>query len=227
MVTEARFVEILRGFLEGYRERLDGLFEEGEQLRRRDGWAWYVFVQSFATNGGVKRWSAFIDAGNAHLISWDALFEGDPDNVEAAAARLEELSHRFLAPPRAGRTRPALLTALRRFHEAGGPDAMAETWEGHDRTGDLLNWLRTFPMIGQKYSRNMCMDVSHPLILDHIALDHRIHTLCDLVEGAPPRTPYRLREEWLRGVAAELGINCWRLDRLMFGQYDEIKAALS
>jgi hypothetical protein len=227
MVTEARFVEILRGFLEGDRERLDRLFEEGEQLRFQPGWAWYVFVQSFATNGGVRRWSAFIDAGNAHLISWDALFKGDPDNVEAAAARLEALSHRFLAPPRAGRTRPALLTALRRFHEAGGPDAMAQTWMGHNRTGDLLNWLRTFPMIGQKYARNMCMDVSHPLILDHIALDHRIHTLCDLVEGAPPRTPYRLREEWLREVAAAPGINCWRLDRLMFGQYDEIRAALS
>jgi len=226
MVTEARFIEILRGVLEEDRDRLTGLFEAGERLRRQDGWAWRVFVWSYATNGGVRAWNAFAAEGGADLVSWDALFADAPGDAAAAEARLEALSHRFLSPRRASRTRPALLATFRRFHAVGGPDVVARTWMGHTRTETVLGWLKTFEMIGDKYARNMCMDVAHPLILDHIALDHRIHEICDRVEGAPAKAPYRLREGWLRGIAGSLGVDCWHLDRLLFGRYEEISAAL-
>lgn len=147
--------------------------------------------------------------------------------MDAAAARLEALSRRFLAPRRAGRTRPALLATLRRFHAVGGPDVVARTWSGHRQPATLLGWLKTFPMIGDKYARNMCMDVSHPLILDHIALDHRVNELCDRVEGAPRSVPYKGREAWLRGVATALGVSCWHLDRLLFGRFDDLKTVLA
>lgn len=226
MVTRARFIEILREFLEKDRDRLEKKFEEGARLREREGWAWDVFVQSFATNGGVKRWDAFVAEGGAERVRWDALFADAPGDVAAAASRLQALSVTFLAPRWAARTGPALIAAFHRFHKEGGPDAVARTWMGHNETGAMLRWLKSFRMIGDKYARNMAMDVSHPLVLDHIALDHRIHALCDLVEGAPPRTPYRLREGWLREIAAELGINGWLLDRLLFSRYKEIRAAI-
>jgi len=206
MVSEAAFIEILRDILDGDRARLTAQFEAGARLRERDGWAWDVFVQSYATNGGVRVWEGFLKEGGARLVRWDALLGEAPAEVDAAAARLEALSHRF--------------------HAVGGPDRMARTWNGHTQPETLLRWLKTFPMIGDKYARNMCMDVSHPLILDHIALDHRIHALCDLVEGAPARIPYQRREGWLRGIAGALGINGWYLDRLLFGRYEEIKAAI-
>lgn len=227
MVTEARFIEILRGHLNRDRDRLMARFEAGTRLREQDGWAWYVFVQSYATNGGVRTWEAFLADGGAEQIRWDALFGDRPDDIDAASARLEALSHRFLTPRWAARTRPALLTTFRRFRAVGGPDRMARNWNGHNQRDSLLDWLKTFQMIGDKYARNMCIDVSHPLILNHIALDHRIHALCDLVEGAPPRIPYRRREGWLRGVAGALGINGWYLDRLLFGRYEEIKALIT
>ena len=227
MVTEAAFIEILRDILNGDRDRLTAQFEAGARLRARDGWAWDVFVQSYATNGGVRTWEAFLKEGGAELVRWDALLGEDEADVEAAAARLEALSHRFLTPRWAARTRPALLSTFRRFHAVGGPDRMARNWNGHNQPDSLLRWLKTFPMIGDKYARNMCMDVSHPLILDHIALDHRIHTICDVVEGAPPRIPYGRGEGGRRGVANQLGINGWYLDRLLFGRYEEIKAAIA
>lgn len=227
MVTEAAFIEILRDILNGDRDRLIAQFEAGTGLRERAGWAWDVFVQSYATNGGVRVWNGFLAEGGAELVRWDALFGDNPADVEAAAARLEALSHRFLTPRWADRTRPALLITFRRFHAVGGPERMARTWNGHNQPDSLLRWLKTFPMIGDKYARNMCMDVSLPLMLDHIALDHRIHALCDLVEGAPRRIPYRRREGWLRGIAGALGINGWYIDRLLFGRYEEIKAAIT
>jgi hypothetical protein len=211
--SPGRFTEILRGHLNQDQDRLTALFEAGTRLREQDGWAWYVFVQSYATNGGVRTWDAFLDDGGAELIRWDALFGDLPDDVDAAAARLEALSRRFLAP--------------RRFHAVGGPDVVARTWNGHRQPATLLGWLKTFPMIGDKYARNMCMDVSHPLILDHIALDHRVNELCDRVEGAPRSVPYKGREAWLRGVATELGVSCWHLDRLLFGRFDDLKTVLA
>lgn len=78
-------------------------------------------------------------------------------------------------------------------------------------------------MIGEKYSRNMCMDVAHPLVLNHIALDHRINTICDRVVGAPSSKNYNMQEQWLHELAIELGVNCWFLDRLLFSKYDELK----
>jgi len=226
MIIKKRFVEVLRGILDGDQDRLDAQFISATRLRAQEGWTWYVLAQSYATNGGVKTWDAFAAQGGGDLIQWDALFGDCPNDVEAAATRLEALSHRFLAPRRAGRTRPALLATFRRFHAVGGPEVIARTWMGHNRTETLLGWLKTFPMIGDKYSRNMCMDVAHPLVLNHVALDHRLNALCDRVEGAPPATPYGPREAWLLGLAAELGVNGWHLDRLLFGRYDEIGAAL-
>ena len=85
MVTEAAFIEILRDILNGDRDRLTAQFEAGARLRARDGWAWDVFVQSYATNGGVRTWEAFLKEGGAELVRWDALLGEDEADVEAAA----------------------------------------------------------------------------------------------------------------------------------------------
>lgn len=225
-LTRVRFLEILRQYLRSDIVLLNEQFRSCEMLREDPDWAWFVFVQSYATNGGVGRWEAFLRTEGRRRVRWDALFEGAPDDVYAAAGRLNALSQEFLAPRRAGRTRPALMATFQRFCEFGGPGVVAQTWNAHDEERSLLRWLRTFPMIGEKYSRNMCMDVAHPLVLDHIALDHRINALCNRVIGAPSSGSYDMRERWLYEVAVDLGINGWYLDRLLFLRYDKLKNAI-
>jgi hypothetical protein len=228
MVTRAKFVEILAAFLDQDRQWLEDELQKCQRLRHeRDDWAWYVFVQSYATNGGVHTWDSFLDQGGADLIHWSALFEGQPNDIDSAAGRLEAMSHQFINPRRASKTRPALLSTFRRFHMVGGPDRIARTWMDMRTSETLLGWLRTFAMIGESYSRNMCMDIAHPLVMSHFPLDYRVNTICDRIYEAPPSTPYAPREAWLRTLAVELGVSCWHLDRLLFNRHDELEAALN
>lgn len=203
------------------------MLETANALRETNGWPWYVLVQSYATNGGVARWNTFLEQANgAERIRWECLFADDPDDIDAAEDRLCALSEEFAARRWLSRTRPALLTSLRRVHALGGPDAMALVWNTLPEAQALLCWLKTFPMIGDKYARNMCMDVAHPLIRDHVALDHRLNRICDRVAGAPPSRSYAQREAWLRCLARDLDTDCWHLDRLLFRRYRDLKADL-
>ena len=82
-----------------------------------------------------------------------------------------------------------------------------------------IKYLKSFPGIGEKYARNMMMDVYHPDFRDSIAVDGRIKSILDEL-GVNLRT-YIEQETFLLEVAHLADLNGWELDRLMYGYLNE------
>jgi len=84
-----------------------------------------------------------------------------------------------------------------------------------------MKFLKTFTGIGDKYARNMMMDVYHEEFRDSIAIDSRIKGLSKawgLVRA------YDEHERFYLGVARAAGLNGWELDRLLYNFHDEFVA---
>jgi len=220
MATREQFVGVISGIWETQSESLQHLATRAENVRRIDRkWFWTVLLNSFLTYGGsanlnIKRqrfgdqltWAkicALSDHGRS-LLFWEL-----PNN-------------RFRNP-----TAQNIEFAFQYIFRNGGPCNAAMIYLAIEDGALRMIYLRTFRGIGAKYSRNIPMDVRDELVLDSVALDHRLHALLDVVEDAPSRSPYTLREEYLRGVCAEVRLpDMWFLDRLLYNYYTAIKIAL-
>lgn len=230
MITREFFIEILGHFSSENWIDLHRQFTEAPEKREQSDWTWYLFVQSYATNGGVKRWDGFVQSGRSEEIRWGRIEQESGGRLDVSLEYLNALSPQFLDPWRRFGTQPALLSTLTRFWNAGGPANIALEWESKRDKADLLNYLKSYHYIGNKYSRNMCMDVADPLVLDSFAFDHRLNNILNHVSGFAEQRTYLRKERWLKEILTEIqnrnhnlrNMRCWHLDRLLFQQYDLI-----
>jgi hypothetical protein len=84
--------------------------------------------------------------------------------------------------------------------------------------------LKKFPGIGDKYARNIMMDVYHPDFRDSIAVDARINAISNALGLS--FASYRDHEAFYLDVAKEAGLNGWELDRLLFNFRTEVESRL-
>ena len=77
-----------------------------------------------------------------------------------------------------------------------------------------IKFLKEFELIGDKYSRNLMMDVYHDEFRDYIAIDSRIKNIS--TQWNISTKNYKECEEFYRSVAKKAKIDCWTLDRLMY-----------
>lgn len=80
--------------------------------------------------------------------------------------------------------------------------------------------MREFKGIGDKYARNIGMDVFHPDFRDTIALDDRIDSVSD--ELGVEFESYEKHEQFYVDIADRLDMTAWELDRLLYRYIDEI-----
>jgi hypothetical protein len=72
----------------------------------------------------------------------------------------------------------------------------------------------------------MAMDVADERFIDRIAIDHRIESICENIEGWPTGG-YESKEQWLIQIGKQMGIDGWFLDRLLYGYYKYIQKLIS
>lgn len=225
------FVSLLESLLEYYWADLDLQFHRSCELRNNPEWTWYVFVQSYATNGGVKKWETFIERGRFVQISWQRIANEYTNDPEQTILYLNEISAEFLSNRRMHDTQPALIDTFQRFFETGGPLNIARQWEDFTQPAELFSYLKSFRQIGDKYARNMCMDVAYPLALNNFALDSRLISILKEIEEAQEIRGYRNKENWLITATHDIirrnpqyvGLCCWHIDRLLFQKEKAIK----
>jgi hypothetical protein len=86
-----------------------------------------------------------------------------------------------------------------------------------------IAYLKRFKGIGDKYARNIWMDMYDRDFQETIAIDSRIGAILKAigVQGA-----YDQQESGLREVAREAGLQPWELDRILYWYYREACEAL-
>ncbi|HSH76669.1 MAG TPA: hypothetical protein VLA09_13360, partial [Longimicrobiales bacterium] len=80
---------------------------------------------------------------------------------------------------------------------------------------------RGFKGIGPKYGRNIWMDVRDPEFMQSIAVDQRLKKVAAAL-ALDPEAPYEELEAFFVGVAEDLGVTPWGLDRLLYRKNAEV-----
>ena len=111
-----------------------------------------------------------------------------------------------------------------RIQKLGGPEAAKKQLLQQSGREGKIQFLKAFPGIGDKYARNILMDVYHPDFRDSIAIDARIKDLSQFLGLQFPN--YAQHEQFFLDAAREAGLNGWELDRLIFNYLEEFRSRL-
>ncbi len=180
------------------------------QLQRPD-FLWHYLLQSFATMGRASGWRGLIgNKSNYDKLRFDVLAELTP----AARSGQVETTCRAAKIRMPGIKAGYILKCFDQVQELGGLEAAKAKLLAQTGREAKIAFLKSFRGIGDKYARNIMMDVYHPDFRNSIAVDARIKTLSEklgLSFGS-----YREHEEFYVSVAREAGLNGWELDRLIY-----------
>jgi thermostable 8-oxoguanine DNA glycosylase len=193
---------------------------------RRQDWeaedfAWEALLGAFSTIGNARGAELVRDPQLHQRVRYEALKK----RTTAARKQMIEAALRKAKVRMPSRKTEWLLANFDRIRAAGGPLAVKKQLEACVGRGAKINILRTFRGIGDKYARNIMMDVYDPDFRDAIAIDERIKKVATRL--GVPTSPYERAERLFLSVAEEAGLNGWELDRLLYNYTDEVLAAFS
>ncbi len=182
---------------------------------QRDDFLWRYLLQSFATLGRESGWNGLIgDEANYQQITFEAL-----GNVPAAnrLAHASDICAR--AKVRYARRKAKFIVdCYDKIQELGGPLAAKEYLLNLPGRDPKIEFLDSFPGIGEKYARNLMMDVYHEDFRESIAVDSRIQEIS--TNWKLTFNSYSDHESFYLSVAHAADLSGWELDRLMFGFRD-------
>jgi thermostable 8-oxoguanine DNA glycosylase len=188
----------------------------------RPDFVWHFLLQSFATMGRSSGWHSLIgNRANYERVTFEALSQlkrsDRPkvvDNVLRAAkvrypaqkALWIDLNHDLVA-------------------EMGGLEEAKREAFAQEGTEAKIAFMKRFHGIGDKYARNIWMDVYHPDFRDTIAVDQRIKRVTEALDYSFKN--YAEHEQLYKDIAREAGLQGWELDRLLYNHRDEFLASVS
>lgn len=210
-----RLVGITKAIASRRRARLDELKAEYVRLQK-DDFLWYHLLQSFATMGRSAGWHGLIgNKKNYSRVTYEALDILSPEAREAQVRETCRIAKIRMPDIKAD----YILGCYDAVRKMGGPLAAKNRLLSLLGRDAKIAFLKSFPGIGDKYSRNIMMDVYHEDFRDSIAVDVRIKNVSEafgLIFSS-----YSTHESFYLSVAADAGLNGWELDRLMYNFQEE------
>jgi hypothetical protein len=167
--------------------------------------------------GNVRGWDGLIgNRDNYQKVTFDVLSQLLPsERLSVLEKTLRDAKVRMAA-----KKAKWLARNYDRIMRTGGlTAAKAALLSRPGRTGKI-EFLKSFDGIGDKYARNIMMDVYHPDFRETVAIDVRITSLSN--ELGLSFNGYEEHEQYYLDVAHEAGLNGWELDRLLFNFRDEV-----
>ena len=222
--ASTQLARVIRCFL--IRADVQAKLKEGKlkakRLKRPD-FVWDELLRSFSTMGNSRGAEGLIrNADNYRRVAFSTI-----SKLPLQQSRLKELKAvlRISKVRMPDRKAQWLAKAFDRILKAGGLRAIKrDLLTRVGRNGKIEFW-RQFDGIGEKYSRNIMMDVYHPEFRDCIAIDQRIKKISGVL-GLEFGT-YQQEEQFYQSVARRAHISCWELDRILYGFRDDVIRSLN
>lgn len=207
----ANLVKALKYPTSEMKARLEFLKAEGIEGQKRPDFIWHYLLQSFSTMGNSN--------GHKGLIL-------NKKNYEQV--RFEQIS--TIEPSK----RKDYIQSILEIAEVNEPDTKAK-WLSNDynivsRLGGLTKakdkafsqvgteakilFMKQFQGIGDKYGRNIWMDVYHSDFWDSIAIDRRINYITETMGYS--FSEYKEHEKFYLDIAHEVELQGWEVDRLLY-----------
>lgn len=183
-------------------------------------WIWEALLLSFGTMGNSRGAVLVHDPRIDNSVRFDVLLHLSPESrrdtietaLRTAKVRMPSVKTRWLTEN------------FDRIVADGGMQAVKDRLNGCDGIGGKLRFLRTFKGIGQKYARNLMMDVFHPDFRESIAIDVRIKSVSARLGLTFAR--YADEENFYLCVARRAGLSGWELDQLLYNFTADVVAEL-
>jgi hypothetical protein len=103
--------------------------------------------------------------------------------------------------------------------ELGGSEEARRQALAQDGREGKVAFMQSFHGIGDKYARNIWMDVYHPDFRNAIAVDERIKRVADAL-GYSFKS-YAEHERFYQEIAREAELEGWEVDRLLYNHQGE------
>ncbi|HLB48414.1 MAG TPA: hypothetical protein VI793_20760 [Anaerolineales bacterium] len=199
-----------------YRDGLDVHKAKHKDLNRSD-FLWYCLLRSFATMGRSSGWASLIgDSDNFAQTDYDKLKRLRP---RQRVAKLQKILSNARVIRWPSRKAGFLSACLDRIEGMGGLLAAKKKLLNQAGRDKKIAFLDDFPGIGNKYARNLMMDVYHKDFRDSIAIDSRIEKISEKLGLSFDN--YEDEEQFFLAAAHEANLEGWELDRLMYNHLKE------
>jgi len=189
---------------------------------KREDFLWHYLLQSFSTMGRSAGWHGLIgNKDNYNRITFEEL---NSLNEEQRVIVVNEVCKKAKIRMHAKKA-AFILECFKQIKELGGPEKAKNkllSLEGRDKK---IRFLMQFHGIGEKYSRNIMMDVYHEDFRDSIAIDTRIKEISKLL--GVEFDSYEEEEQFYLAAANQAGLNGWEVDRLLYNFKDKFKKHLA
>ena len=186
----------------------------------RPDFLWHILIQSFGTMGRAKAWANLSKPENYDRLKYDSLAVlSDSQRLSFAERVFRDAKVRM--PSKKAKY---IVGCFERVSELGGPEPAKNELLRQSGRDAKIRFLKTFPGIGDKYARNILMDVYHSDFRDCIAIDARIKGISKKL-GLEFGT-YLEHEQFYLAVARDAGLNGWELDRLIFNFTHEFSSRI-
>jgi hypothetical protein len=211
----ARLIGFLRRRTPAMCRKLEDLKQQGIRDRERPDFIWYFLLQSFSTMGNSRGWKGLMGTPeNLASVTFDTLQSQTPakrlktlqDTLGRAKVRMPNIKAAWLVQDF------ALIQTL------GGLKRARETAMAQPGAEGKITFLKNFAGIGDKYARNIWMDVYHPDFRNSIAVDERIKTVSAAIAATFPS--YQAHEQFYLNIAREAGLDGWDVDRILYNFLD-------
>ena len=217
----AALVAALRAATPDMEGHLKDLKRLGRKLLERDDFVWHALLTSMATMGNSRGYDGLIgDRSNYDRVTYEALASLAPDR---RVGRLDRVL-RDAKVRRPAQKAVQLDANFERVRAMGGPiGARREALASEGKEGKVA-FMMSFDGVGDKYGRNIWMDVAHPDFQNAVAVDSRIESVTERMGYSFRR--YEDHEEFYLGVADEAGRTGWETDRLLYHYTDHFLDAV-
>lgn len=178
---------------------------------KKENIVWHLLLQSFSTMGKSSGWHGMIgNKENYNELIYDKIKSMKAKERLPHLDRICRAAKVRMPQQKAG----YILGCFNKIEEEGGLIAVREKLLNKGGREEKVKYLKSFPGIGDKYARNMMMDVYHKDFRDSIAIDSRIKKISN--SWNLEFKNYAEHEQFYLEVAEQAGLNGWELDRLMY-----------
>lgn len=214
-INRKKLIEILSQPTEEMKQHLIRLKGSAKNLDSPD-FIWNALLGSFSTMGNSRGYLGLIkNRDNFDRLSFSAV---SPLTVEERIPYIEEVLRdaKVRMPRRKARWLSENCEIIKNL---GGTEAAKQKALNCVGKEAKIAFLRGFKGIGDKYARNIWMDVYHSDFHDSIAIDARINGISKAIGYLFAN--YSDHELFYIEIAQESGLQGWELDRLLYN-YDDL-----
>ncbi len=209
----AILVASLKETVPAMKRRVEDAKASGMGLRRRADLLWLLLVQSAATHGNSRGWAGLCADSNAMAsIAYSVL----------APLRWHARRSQLLKALKQGKVRMPAVKAKRLASNVtliarrGGVRAATKSMLALQGQESKLKFIREFEGIGEKYGRNIWMDIYDPSFRNCIAVDDRVKKIAGALGFKRKGLRYADYERFFVSIAADAALEPWELDRLLY-----------